>query len=222
MRILVVEDQSHIAQFIIKGLREESYAVDYAEDGEKGLSMAQEFDYDLIIQDIMLPGIDGFTVIKRLRQQGLKSAIIALTAKDGIDDRIKGLDCGADDYLCKPFSFGELLARVRALLRRDTQNSDPTLRIDDLSFNPMNREVKRAGKNIDLTSKEYALLEYLLRNKNRVLTRTLILEHVWDMNFDSDTNLVDVYIRHLRSKIEFEGGGKLIHTVRGVGYVMKC
>ena len=221
MRILVVEDQPKVASFIVKGLREEMYSVDLAEDGETGLRMAQLNSYDLIIQDLMLPGINGYQAIDTLRKSGNRTPIIILSAKDAIDDRIKGLDYGADDYLCKPFSFGELLARVRAILRRGKDTGDPILRIADLELNPVTHEVKRAGNKIILTAKEYSLLEYLLRNIGRVLSRTLITEHVWDINFDTDTNLVDVYIRHLRKKIDADYDLKLIQTVRGIGYVMQ-
>ena len=221
MRILVVEDQPKVASFIVKGMKEEMYSVDLAEDGEEGLRMAQMNNYDLIIQDLMLPGINGYQAIETLRKGGNKTPIIILSAKDGIDDRIKGLDFGADDYLCKPFSFGELLARVRAILRRGKETGDPILRIADLELDPVSHEVIRDGQKIILTVKEYALLEYLLRNTGRVLSRTLITEHVWDINFDTDTNLVDVYIRYLRKKMDTEFEVKLIQTVRGIGYVLK-
>ncbi len=221
MRILVVEDQPKVASFIVKGLKEEMYSVDLAEDGETGLRMAQLNNYDLLIQDLMLPGINGFQAIETLRKSGNKTPIIILSARDAIDDRIKGLDLGADDYLCKPFSFEELLARVRAILRRGKEANDVVLRIADLELNPINHEVKRGGQKILLTVKEYALLEYLMRNRGRVLSRTLITEHVWDINFDTETNVVDVYIRMLRKKIDSDFEVKLIQTVRGIGYVLE-
>lgn len=220
MRILVVEDHPTVSAFIVKGLREELYAVDLAEDGKEGLYLAQMESYDLIIQDIMLPKVNGLKAIKTLRASGIKVPIIALTARSSLEDRIDGLDAGADDYLCKPFAFAELLARIRAILRRDSSSVESILRFQDLEMNPLSHEVHRASQLITLTAKEYSLLEYFLRNIGRVLSRTLIMEHVWDMNFDTETNVVDVYIRMLRKKIDLDFDTQLIHTVRGVGYVM--
>jgi heavy metal response regulator len=221
MRILIVEDDKKIAGFIKKGLTEEHYAVDVAYDGEVGAYRAQANNYDLIILDIMLPKKDGIEVCRELRNKNIIAPIIMLTAKDTIEDKIEGLDEGADDYLTKPFSFEELLARVRALFRRTQKYKAKTLKVADLELDPVTRKVTRAGKNITLTGKEYALLEYLMRSKERVLTETMITEHVWDMNFDPLTNVVNVYIHHLRQKIDKDFDKKLIHTIRGAGYVMK-
>ncbi len=221
MRILVVEDDRKVARFLQKGLREERYAVDVAADGETGAHWAQVNEYDAIVLDIMLPVKDGITVCREIRQNGILTPIIMLTAKDTLDDRVHGLDAGADDYLTKPFAFEELLARIRALLRRNQKYKTPTLKIADLEVDPATRKVTRGGHAIVLTGKEYALLEYLMRNAGRELSETMITEHVWDMNFDPRTNVVDVYIHHLRQKIDRDFEGKLIHTVRGVGYVLK-
>lgn len=220
MRILLVEDERKIAQFIAKGLQEEGYAVDHAINAEAALSMTQAYEYDLIISDILMPGMNGLELVKKLRDSQVQCPIIMLSAKNQVDDKIIGLDSGADDYLSKPFAFNELLARVRALLRRNSAFQEK-LSIADLIMEPAKHTVSRAGKNIELTPKEYALLEFLLRNKNRVLTRTSIIEHVWDMHFDSDTNLVDVFMTYLRKKIEIGFPSRLIHSVRGVGYIMK-
>ena len=221
MRILVVEDDKKVAGFIKKGLSEEQYAVDVFYHGEDGAFWAAENEYDLIILDIMLPKKNGFEVCRELRTKHIFTPVIMLTAKDTVDDKIRGLDVGADDYLSKPFSFGELLARVRALLRRTQEYKTPSLTIADLELNPATRKVSRAGKEISLTGKEYALLEYFLRHQGHVLSETRIVEHVWDMNYDPSTNVVNVYIHHLRNKIEKGFSKKLIHTIRGVGYVMK-
>lgn len=221
MRILVVEDRSEVARFIVKGLKEEHYAVDCAATGTEGLGMARVGDYDAIILDVMLPGMNGFDVAAALRQKGVKSPILMLTVKDQIEDKVRGLDAGADDYLVKPFAFAELLARIRALLRRKDQLAPADLQLADLRLDPVSHKVSRAGRSIELTNREYALIEFLMRNKGRVCTRTAIIEHVWDMHFDSDTNLVDVHIRHLRAKLDDDFAPKLIHTVRGVGYVLR-
>jgi heavy metal response regulator len=221
MRILVVEDEKKVASFLKKGLEEEHYAVDTAFDGEEGLGLAEINEYDLIILDIMLPKLDGTEVLRRIRGNGSSVPILMLTAKDSTEDIISGLDSGSDDYLTKPFSFAELLARVRALLRRRMQEKTDILRVGDLSLSPSTRQVERGGGKIELTAKEYALLEYFMRNPNRVLTRTLIAEHVWDLHFDSSTNVVDVYVNYLRKKIDWGFKKKLIHTVRGSGYMMK-
>ena len=221
MRILVVEDHKKIASFIEKGLKAERYAVDVAYDGDEGLAMAQMDEYDLIILDIMLPEKSGYEVTKLLRDHSIKTPILMLTAKDELEDKVRGLDLGADDYLTKPFMFEELLARIRALFRRGGMSSETKLSLADLAVDPVTHDVFRNNQKIDLTAKEYGLLEYLLRNKGRIVTRTTIIEHVWDLHFDSDTNLVDVYIRYLRKKIDDDFEQKLIHTIRGVGYVLK-
>lgn len=221
MRILVVEDDPSLAAFVQKGLREERYAVDVAPDGEEGILMAETTPYDLIILDIMLPKLDGITVCRRLRAKRQTVPVLLLTARDATDEKVAGLDAGADDYLTKPFAFMELLARVRALLRRGGAQQPTRLTHADLELDPVTHRVWRAGNEIQLTNKEYALLEYLLSNVDRVLTRTAIVEHVWDMDYDSFTNIVDVHIRSLRAKLDHGFTSQLIHTVRGVGYVLK-
>jgi two-component system OmpR family response regulator len=221
MRILVVEDEKKVASFLKKGLEEEHYAVDTAFDGEEGLALAHINEYDLIILDIMLPKQDGMEVLRRIRANGSTVPIMMLTAKDSTDEIIRGLDSGSDDYLTKPFSFAELLARVRALLRRRVKEKTDFLTVSDLSLSLSTHQVKRGEEKIELTSKEYALLEYFMRNPNRVLTRTLIAEHVWDYSFDSSTNVVDVYVNYLRKKIDRGFEKRLIHTIRGSGYMMK-
>ena len=221
MRILLVEDDKSVASFITKGLEEEQYAIDSTMDGEEGFFLATTIPYDLLILDIMVPKMNGFTICRRLREKGLAIPILLLTARDGIDDRVTGLDTGADDYLTKPFAFPELLARIRALIRRGNAQATPRLIVADLELDPISHGTWRAGQEITLTNKEYALLEYLMRNVNRVLTRTAIIEHVWDIQYDSMTNIVDVHIRSLRSKMDRNFSPQLIHTVRGVGYVLK-
>lgn len=220
MRILVVEDEKKVAGFIKKGLEEESYAVDVAYDGVEGEYMASTNEYDVIILDIMLPRKNGTEVVRDLRNREIKTAVLLLTARDTIEDKVKGLNCGADDYLSKPFAFEELLARVRALMRR-TDYGLTELKFADIILNQATRKAKRGEMTIDLTSKEYGLLEYFLRNPNKVLTRTMIAEHVWDYSFESDTNIIDVYVNHLRNKVDKEPLKKLIHTVRGTGYILK-
>lgn len=221
MRILVIEDQKSLAHTIARRLQEVGYSVDIALDGQEGLNFIQTASYDLIILDIMLPKIDGITLLKLVRNKGVQTPVLCLTAKDSIEDRVTGLDSGADDYLVKPFSFDELLARVRALLRRYSQIKDPIIQIKDLVIDTNSRKVTRAGKVIDLTSKEYSVLEYLARNKGRVLTRSQIAEHVWNYDFEGTSNIVDVYIRYLRRKIDDGFPEKLIHTIRGVGYMLR-
>ena len=221
MRILVVEDEKKVASFIKKGLEEEHYAVDIAYDGEEGLVLADINEYDLILLDIMLPKLDGMEVLRRIRGNGSGVPILMLTAKDAVEDIASGLDSGSDDYLTKPFSFVELVARVRALLRRKTKEKTDLLTIDDLILSTSTHRVKRGGREIELTAKEYALLEYFMRNPNRILTRTLITEHVWDYHFDPSTNVVDVYVNYLRKKIDQGFEKKLIHTIRGSGYMIK-
>jgi two-component system OmpR family response regulator len=222
MRILLVEDDLKIASFIIKGLKATGYAIDHAADGEEGLHLALTEPYDTAIIDIMLPKIDGLTLIERMRKEKVNTPVIILSAKDSIDDRVKGLQTGGDDYLTKPFAFSELLARVQALIRRAGGISEPTqLNVGDLSINLLTREVVRGGRKIDLQPLEYSLLEYLVRNKERIVSKTMIMEHVWDYNFDPQTNVVEVRISRLRDKIDREVDNKLIHTVRGVGYVLR-
>lgn len=221
MRILVVDDDRRLCGIIKRGLLEEAYAVDVAYDGEEGEYMAETNPYDLIILDVMMPKKDGIEVCRELRSKGVNSPIMMLTAKDSVEDRVKGLDAGADDYMVKPFAFNELLARVRALLRREGMFKTPELRAGDLVLNTLNRQVQRGKNTIDLTAKEYAVLEFLMRHPNMVITRTMLEEHVWDYDFDSVSNLVDVYIKRLRQKLEIEGESSLIQTVRGAGYRLK-
>ena len=220
MRILVIEDEIKVANFIKKGLEEEHYAVDTAPDGESGLFMSEVNDYDLIVLDLMIPKIAGLDVLRRIRSNKNKVPILVVTAKDTAEDIVKGLDLGCDDYLTKPFEFKVFLARVRALLRREKVDTEPILKLADLILSPVTHRVTRGGKEIELTSKEYGLLEYFLRNPNKVLTRTMISEHVWDYHFDSMTNVVDVYVNYLRKKIDKGFEPKLIHTIRGVGYIL--
>ncbi len=221
MRILVVEDDKRIAGFIQKGLKEEQHAVDVVHNGEDGEFWGGVNEYDLIILDIMLPKKNGIEVCRGLRDKKINTPIIMLTARDTVDDKVKGLDAGADDYLVKPFSFEELLARARALLRRTQSYKTQTLKVADLEVDPVTRKVSRAGKEITLSGKEYALLEYLLRNKGIVISETKIVEHVWDMNYDPMTNVVNVYIHHLRKKIDSGFDQKLLHTIRNSGYVIR-
>jgi heavy metal response regulator len=221
MRLLVIEDEKKVARFIKKGLEEEGYAVDLAFDGEEGLAMVFDQVHDLIILDIALPKIDGLQVLKNLREKNVRTPVLLLTVRATIEDKILGLDFGADDYLTKPFVFQELLARIRALLRRKSEAGPPLLRIEDLALDPARRLVTRGGMRIDLTSKEFALLEYLMRNAGRVLTRAMISEHVWNYDFDTETNIIDVYVNYLRRKIDSGREKRLIHTVRGSGYVLK-
>jgi heavy metal response regulator len=222
MRILVIEDEKKVASFIKKGLEEEHYAVDTAYDGETGLYMADVNEYDLIVLDLMIPKIDGLEVLKRIRSNKNNVPILVLTAKDTVEDIVKGLDSGCDDYLTKPFNFVVFLARIRALLRREKIEKEPLLKIADLTLSPVTHKVTRRGKEIELTSKEYALLEYFMRNPDKVLTRTMISEHVWDYHFDSLTNVIDVYVNYLRRKIDKDFEPKLIHTIRGVGYILSA
>jgi two-component system copper resistance phosphate regulon response regulator CusR len=220
MRIILIEDDKKIAAFIKKGLEEEHYAVDVFHDGEDGAYWATVNDYDLIILDIMLPGKDGIDICNEIRHKNILTPILILTAKTSVGDRVKGLDTGADDYLTKPFAFEELFARVRSLLRRNQAYKTKTLKIADLELDPASRTVSRAGEKIALTGKEYALLEYLMRNKGRVLSETMIIEHVWDMNFDPESNIVNVYVHHLRGKVDQGFEKKLIHTIRSLGYTI--
>lgn len=221
MRILIIEDEKKVAGFIKKGLEEETYAVDVAYDGEEGQALAEMNHYDLIILDLMLPKIKGLDVLTHLRSKNINTPIILLTAKDSVEDKVTGLNKGADDYLTKPFAFSELLARVRSLLRRGQSETKTVLQVGDLTLDLVSHKVKRGGEEIELTGKEYSLLEYFMRNAGKVLTRTMIAEHVWDYNFDTFTNVIDVYVNHLRKKIDKQYDHKLLHTLRGVGYVMR-
>ncbi len=220
MRVLVVEDEKRLASFLANGLRENGYAVDIAPDGEEALHLGKSDVYDVILLDILLPKVSGFEVLRQLRQEGVQTPILCLTARDGAQDKVTGLDLGADDYLAKPFSFAELLARIRALLRRAPGVAHTKLTCADLELDPATRAVTRGSEEIDLTPREYALLEFLLRRKGTVCTRTAILEAVWDMNFDSLTNVLDVLINRLRAKVDYPFETRLIHTVRSVGYVL--
>jgi two-component system OmpR family response regulator len=222
MRMLLVEDDSKIASFIIKGFRAEGFAVDHASDGEQGLHFALTEPYDAAVIDIMLPKLDGLSLIKKVRQEKINTPVIVLSARGSIDDRVKGLQTGSDDYLSKPFAFSELLARVQALIRRATGVSEPTSLITgDLSMNLLTREIIRDSRKIELQPLEFSLLEYLMRNTGKVVSKTMIMEHVWDYNFDPGTNVVEARICRLRDKIDKGSGKKLIHTVRGAGYVLK-
>jgi heavy metal response regulator len=221
MRILVIEDEVKIAQFIKRGLKEEGYAVDVAADGEEGHFLLSSNEYDAIILDLMLPKIDGLTLCRTLRKDGNQTPIIMLTAKDTVKDKVKGLDSGADDYLPKPFAFEELLARVRVVLRKKDSRVQTQLKVEDLSLDLLTHKVTRGEREIELTVKEFALLEYLMRNAGNIVTRTMISEHVWDINFDTFTNVIDVYINYLRNKVDSGFENKMIHTVRGKGYLLK-
>jgi two-component system OmpR family response regulator len=223
MRILIIEDDRKIAAFIHKGLKEAGFAVDHAADGVDGLFMAQTNPYDAIIIDLMLPGLDGLSIIERLRRKKIQTPVIILSARRSVDDRVKGLQAGGDDYLTKPFSFSELLARVQALIRRATQAGDPSaLRVGDLKMDLLTREVFRGEVPIALPSREFALLEYLMRNAGRIISKTAILEHVYDYSFDPQTNVIDVLVCRLRNKVDKDFESKMIHTVRGMGYVLKA
>lgn len=223
MRVLLVEDDLKIASFVVKGLKEAGFAVDHAVDGEEGLHFALYEPYDAAVVDIMLPKLDGLTLIEKIREQRVNTPVIILSAKRSVDDRVKGLQAGGDDYLTKPFSFAELLARVQGLIRRATRASEPTqLRVGDLSLDLLTREVSRGDEKLDLQPREFALLEYLMRNESRVVSKTMILEHVWDYSFDPQTNVVDVLVCRLRNKVDRDFEKKMIHTIRGVGYVFKA
>lgn len=221
MRILVVEDEKKLAGFMKKGLEEEGYALDVAHDGREGLSMALDGVYDLVILDINLPKMDGLSVLQEFRRQKGQTPVLLLTVRAAIEDKVLGLDTGADDYLTKPFSFQELLARIRALMRRPAAAASPLLRVADLTLDPARRVVFRGSEKIDLSTKEFALLDYFMRHPGRVLTRTMIAEHVWDYDFDPMSNIIDVYVNYLRKKIDSGREPKLLHTVRGVGYVLQ-
>ena len=222
MKILVIEDEVKTARFLQRGLREAGFIADLATDGVEGLHLGIEVDFDLIILDVMLPALDGWQVLTRLRQAGRKTLILMLTARDAVHERVHGFELGADDYLVKPFAFSELLARVRSLLRRSSPPTQETIRMADLEIDVIRHRATRAGQKLELTSKEFLLLALLARRAGEVLSRTLIAESVWDMNFDSDTNVVDVNVRRLRSKVDDPFPLKLIHTVRGAGYVLEA
>ena len=221
MRLLIVEDEPKTGDYLKKGLSEHGYAVDVARTGPDGLHLALESDYDLLLLDVMLPAMNGWQVLAKLREKK-ETPVLFLTARDQVDDRVKGLELGADDYLVKPFAFSELLARVRALLKRGKHSVTDTLTLSDLEIDPIKRRVTRAGQRVELTAKEYALLLLFVRRQTEVLSRTFIAEQVWDMNFDSDTNVVDVAVRRLRAKVDDPFPQKLIHAVRGVGYVCEA
>src|SRR5881396_484632 len=222
VRILVVEDDKKIASFVVKGLKQSGYAVDHSSDGERALALALTVAYDTAVVDLMLPMLDGLSLIQQLRAKNIRVPVLILSARASVDDRVRGLQAGGDDYLTKPFAFSELLARVQALIRRVTQTTEPTrLTVGGLTLDLLTREVRRAGKKIELQTREFALLEYLMRNAGRVVTKTMILEHVWDYSFDPQTNVVDVLVSRLREKIDRPFDKKLVHTVRGVGYVLE-
>jgi heavy metal response regulator len=220
MRLLLIEDEEKVSRFIVKGLIAERFAVDVAAEGDRGLELALTYSYDLIILDLMLPGLSGTEVLRLVRRQNEHVPVLVLTARDAITDKVLHFEIGADDYLTKPFAFAELLVRVKALLRRGAISRSNTLRVADLEIDRLTQQVRRGGQRIELTGKEYALLEYLMTNAGRVLSRTMIIEHVWDQSFDGATNIVDVYVRHLRNKIDDPFERKLIRTVRGVGYAI--
>ncbi len=221
MRILLIEDERDLAAALKKGLEEQGYGVDVAYDGEEGVYICENFPADVIVLDRMLPKMDGLSILNRMRKQGIKTPVLLLTARDALSDKIKGLDAGADDYLTKPFEFGELLARIRALLRRKTEVKEAVIRIADLEIDTAGHQVRRNGAEIGLSAREYAILEYLAYHKDSVVTRTRLVEHVYDENFNWDSNIVNVYINHLRNKIDRGFDRKLIHTIRGVGYMLK-
>jgi DNA-binding response OmpR family regulator len=220
MRILIIEDEKKVASFVRRALEAEQHTVDVTHDGDRGLERARDGAYDLVVLDVMLPGRDGFAVLRALRAEGRDVPVLLLTARAGVADRVAGLDLGADDYLPKPFAVAELLARVRALLRRGSPAA-PVLTAADLTLDPATREVTRGTRRIELTPREYALLEFFLRNQGRALGRALIAQHVWGVDFDTFTNVIDVYVNYLRRKIDADGEPKLLHTVRGVGYVLR-
>jgi len=223
MRILVVEDERKVASFLRQGLQEEGHAVETAGDGAAALDMLLEGPgYDLVVLDVMLPKRDGFDVLKTLRQRRVQTPVLCLTARDAVSDKVAGLDLGADDYLTKPFAFEEFLARVRALLRRGTGQRGPVLKLADLTLDPATRTVTRDARRITLTTREYALLEYFLRNVGRVLTRPMIAQHVWGLDFDPESNIIDVYVGYVRRKIDGDGERRLLHTVRGAGYMLSA
>jgi two-component system OmpR family response regulator len=222
MRLLIIEDDAKLAAVLQKGLEEESFAVDVCGDGASGLDLALGTDYDAVVLDLMLPGRDGLEVLRAARRKGRRTPVLVLTARSAIEDRVRGLDAGADDYLPKPFAFAELLARLRAITRRPPVEPATVLREDDLELDPARHEVRRGARRIELTAKEFALLEYLLRRKHLVVTRQMILDHVWNLDYDGGSNLVEVYVSYLRRKVDQDFTPKLIQTVRGVGYVLRA
>jgi DNA-binding response OmpR family regulator len=222
MRILLVEDEEKVSALVKRGLVAERYAVDVAKDGLEGFEFAGVYPYDLIILDLMLPRLTGGELLQRIRRTNTFVPILVLTARDSVDDKVRLFDLGADDYLTKPFAFAELLVRVKALLRRGPVNRSSTLRIGDLELDRLTQQVKRGGRRVELTAKEYSLLEYLMQNEERVLSRNMIIEHVWDQSFDGVTNIVDVYVRHLRSKVDEGNSVKMIKTIRGTGYMIRA
>ena len=221
MKILIVEDEKKVGRFLKLGLEEEGHTVSNAYDGEKGENLALSEKHDVIVLDIMLPKKNGIEVLKSIRSNGISTPVLILTAKGSLEDKVEGLDEGADDYLVKPFAFAEFIARVRSLGRRSGAEKTTTLKVADLELDTLTRKARRGGKEIELTNREYALLEYFVRNVNRVLTRTAISEHIWEYNFDTGTNIVEVYVNKLRNKIDADAETKLIHTIRGMGYMMK-
>jgi DNA-binding response OmpR family regulator len=220
MRILLVEDEEKVSRFVARGLTSERFAVDVARDGKSGWELAQTYQYDLVILDLLLPGLTGSEVLHRIRKTKSQVPVLILTARDSLGDKVEHFEAGADDYLAKPFAFAELLVRVKALLRRGPATRASILRVGDLELDRLSQQVRRAGKRVELTAKEYGVLEYLMANTGRVLSRTMILEHVWDQSFDGATNIVDVYVRHLRTKVDDVHQHKLIRTIRGLGYVI--
>lgn len=220
MRILVVEDEVKVSSYVARGLAAERFAVDVAADGRSGLDLARTYQYDLVVLDLTLPQLDGTEVLRRLRKCNTSVPVLILTARDAVADKVENFEAGADDYLTKPFAFAELLVRVKALLRRGPVTRSSVIRVDDLELDRLSQQVRRTGRRIELTSKEYCLLEYLMSNAGRVLSRTMIIEHVWDQSFDGITNIVDVYVRHLRNKVDDPYERKLIRTVRGMGYTI--
>ena len=222
MRVLVVEDDPKIASFVVKGLKQSGFAVDHVTDGESALVFARSTPFDAAVVDVMLPKLDGLSLIRKLRDENVRTPVIILSARASVDDRVRGLQAGGDDYLTKPFAFSELLARVQALIRRSTHTVEPTmLSVGDLTLDLLTREVKRGAETISLQSREFAMLEYLMRNAGRVVTKTMILEHIWDYSFDPQTNVVDVLVHRLRAKVDKDFPNKMIQTIRGVGYVLK-
>jgi DNA-binding response OmpR family regulator len=221
MRLLLIEDERKVSELVARALRAERYAVDVADDGPQGLTLAESYDYDLIILDLMLPGLSGEELLRRIRRRNHSVPILILTARDATEDKVHNFEVGADDYLTKPFAFAELLVRIKALLRRGPATRTDVLRIADLEVNRLTQQVRRAGQRVELTAKEYGVLEYLLSSPGRVFSRTMILEHVWDQSFEGVTNIVDVYVRYLRKKLDDPFPIKLIHTVRGVGYCLR-
>ncbi len=221
MRILIVEDEKKVASFIKKGLEEEYYSVDVALDGKEGMKLITSEEYDLVVMDVMIPFIDGITLVKEIRKRDVLTPVLMLTVRDSVKDKIEGLDAGADDYLTKPFAFEELLARVRSLLRRSGSAKSTKLTVADLELDLQSHRVSRGGKEIILTPKEYSILEYLMRNVNKVVSRTKLIEHVYDYHFDTETNIIDVYINKVRTKVDTNFDGQTIHTIRGIGYIIK-